>query len=414
MRILHVNKFNYRRGGADGCMLDTVELQRGAGHDVEVFAMQHPQNESSRFDSEFPSYVEFDPAPRRPSAQVRAVARMLWSRSAAAGVGRTIDVFRPDVAHVHSIYHQLSPSVLAPLARACVPIVMTLHDFKLVCPSHGMLDHGQPCEACIPHRFHQAALHRCKNDSLVASSLLAVESSFHRLARLYDPVDLFICPSRFLRTKMVAGNVFPDRLRSLPNFTDAVRLAPKSEPGGPVVFVGRLNHQKGVDVLVTAAPSLPDGARVVIIGDGPERDALERLASTVAPGRVHFSGALDRAAARDVMRSAGVVVLPSRGYENQPLVILDALALGVPVVGTDIGGIPELILEGSTGYVVPVEDPSALAAAVSRVVTDPERARAMGRSGREFVEGAFSPEAHLGALLAIYDEAAERSAAARR
>jgi glycosyltransferase involved in cell wall biosynthesis len=409
MRILHVNKFNYRRGGTESYMLDTVELQRRAGHDVEVFAMTHPDNEPGAFETNFPSYIELDPPPRRAPDQIRSAARLLWSREAAAGIRATIETFRPDIAHLHNIYHQLSPSVLRPLDRADIPTVMTLHDFKLVCPSHGMLDHGRPCEACIPHHFHQAALHRCKNDSLLSSALLALESGLHRAAGLYGSVDLFICPSRFLQSKMVAGEVFPDRLRLLPNFTDAVDLRAKSVPGGPIAFVGRLTRQKGVDVLITAASALPEGTSVVIVGDGPEFEALQHQASTMVPGRVQFVGRLSRGAVLDVIRSATAVVLPSRAYENQPLVILEALALGVPVVGSDLGGIPELLSDGTTGRIVPTDDPGALAAALVGLIADPDRAMEMGRSGREFVINGFSARTHLERLDALYDEAGARA-----
>jgi glycosyltransferase involved in cell wall biosynthesis len=411
MRILHINKFNYRRGGAEAYMLDTMSLQRDAGHDVAVFAMDHPDNDRSEFEANFPSYIDFERPPERLTERARAAARMIWSRTAAAGAERTIEAFRPDVAHLHNIYHQLSPSVLRPLRQRGVPTVMTLHDFKLVCPSHEMLDHGRPCEACLPHRFHQAVLHRCKNGSLAASSLLALESGLHRAGRLYGGTDLFICPSQFLLQKMRAGGVFPERLRVLPSFTDAVRLSPKTVVGGPVVFAGRLVPQKGVDVLIEAVASMSEDTRVVIVGDGPARQDLERQAAQHCPTRVEFVGRLNRLAVLELMRSALAVVLPSRAYENQPLVVLEAQALGVPVIGSDIGGIPELVVDGATGWTVRAGDPASLRAALATLVGDPARAMAMGRAGREAVLSRFSPEAHLEQLEGLYTEAAVENAA---
>jgi glycosyltransferase involved in cell wall biosynthesis len=268
-----------------------------------------------------------------------------------------------------------------------------------------MLDHGRPCEACVPHRFHQAVLHRCKDGSLASSALLSLESSVHRAAGLYGSVRLFLCPSRFLMGKMTEGGVYPERLRLVPNFTDAVERPPKSEPGGPVVFIGRLTHQKGVDVLIDAAARLPPATSFVVVGDGPERAPLEERAVRVAPGRFRFAGRQDRGAVLDAVRGASVVVLPSRAYENQPLSVLEALALGVPVVGTDIGGIPELLEDGVTGRVVPIDDPRALASGLEDVLASPDRAMEMGRAGREHVARHYSPAAHLERLSGAYEEA---------
>ena len=150
VRILHVNKFAYRRGGAESYMLDLAELQRQAGHETALFAMTDSRNEPSPYSPHYPPHVEYDPMPDGVANKVRAGALMLWNRKAATGLAAVIEQFRPDVAHLHNVYHQLSPSVLRPLRQSRTPVVMTLHDFKLVCPTHAMLDHGRPCEACLP------------------------------------------------------------------------------------------------------------------------------------------------------------------------------------------------------------------------------------------------------------------------
>jgi glycosyltransferase involved in cell wall biosynthesis len=413
MRILHVNKFLHRRGGAEGYMLDVAELQEKAGHEVAFFGMEHPRNPPLPYQAHFPGQVDLEPPPPGMRRRAAAAARMVWSPASRRGIGEVVRAFRPDVAHVHNIYHQLSPSVLGPLAAAGVPIVMTVHDYKLICPSYLLLDHGQPCEACIGGNFAHAMLRRCKDDSLGASAILALETSVHRLTRAYGPVRLFLCPSRFLAGRLAAGRVYPERLRVLNNFVDALAVTPKAAAGGELLYSGRLWPEKGVDLLIEALGLLGGGARLDVAGDGPERSRLEALARSHAPGRVRFHGFVPREQLQEFLRAASVAVLPSRSHENQPLSVLEAFAAGVPVVATDRGGLPELVSD-RCGAIVPPDDAAALAAALGELLADSKRAFALGRAARAMVEEQFAPERHLRELEARYQEAAEASPAAGR
>lgn len=407
MKILHVNKFLYRRGGAESYMLDVAATQREAGHDVAFLATAHPQNEPSRYASSFPRFVELDPPPPSLKGKASAVGRMLWSREARTSMERVLDDFRPDVVHVHNIYHHLSPSVLQPLQRRGVPTVMTLHDFKLACPTHRFMASGAVCEACLGRRFHNAVLKRCRDGSLGASAVNAVELAVHTYTGAYGPIHVFVCPSRFMLEKMRAARVFPDRLLWVPNFVDTGSVEVKREPGGGVAYVGRLWQEKGVDVLIEAAALLDVDLEVA--GDGPERARLEALAARLGKGRVHFHGHLPASRVQELIRSAAVTVMPSRAYENMPIAILESLACAVPVVGTAHGGIPELIDPGCDGELVPPNDPRALAAAIARFLDDPRRAFSMGRAGRRKVEERFSPSHHLELLMDSYARAADRA-----
>src|SRR5947209_9498066 len=269
--------------------------------------------------------------------KLRATGRVLWSTSARRGMAEVVDHFRPDVVHLHNVYHQLSPSILRPLAQRGVPAVMTLHDYKLACPSYQLLDHGSPCFACGGGHFTQPVRRRCKGGALTASALAGFELWLHTTTGAYDPVGRFVCPSRFLAGKMAEAGVFPDRLRHVPHFADCSRVERKAEPGGPVVFAGRLSAEKGVDTLIEAAGLA--GLPLEIAGDGPERRALTLLAGVKAPGLVRFHGHLPKSDVHDLFRAASVVVVPSRWFENQPMIVLEAFACGVPVVASDLGGL---------------------------------------------------------------------------
>jgi glycosyltransferase involved in cell wall biosynthesis len=416
VRILHVNKFLYRRGGAEAYLLDLAELQRAAGHEVEFFAMRHPDNLPATFADTFPSYVEFETAPPTVGGKVRAAGRLLWSTSAARGMTDVLTAFRPDVVHLHNIYHQLSPSILRSTRRAGAAVVMTLHDYKLACPTYRLLDQHGICEACIPHRFWNPTLRRCNRGSLTASTLSGAEMTLHTAFGAYDPVHRFACPSRFLEGKMRAARVYPGRLRWVPNFVDATAIEPKTSPGGDVVYVGRLSEEKGVDVLLEALERSP-ALRADIVGDGPAREPLERLAASLGvQDRARFRGRLPAADVHDAMRAAAVVAVPSRWYENMPITVLEAFATGVPVVASALGGLPELIDDDRDGILVPPDEPGPLAAALSSLSSEPGRAFEMGAAGRAKAERDYTPASHLERIETLYEEASDvvgRSAGAR-
>jgi glycosyltransferase involved in cell wall biosynthesis len=409
VRILHVNKFLYRRGGAESYMLDLAGLQVAAGHQVEFFGMAHPDNPPHRYAAHFPRHVQLEPPPARANSRLAATAHMVWSPSARRGMETVLRSFRPDVVHLHNIYHQLSPSVLRPLAEHRIPAVMTLHDYKLVCPSYLFLAQGKVCEACLDGHFRHAVTRRCKDGSLGASAVLALESTVHRRTGAYGPVQVFICPSRFLAAKIAQGGVYPDRLEVLRSFVDTHEVTAKTRPGGGIVYAGRLSHEKGVDVLVEAVARLDHG-RLDVVGDGPERSRLEALAATRAPGRVRFHGRVAREQVLELLRAGAVAVMPSRCHENQPLAVVEAFGCGVPVVSTSLGGLPELV-DGGCGEIVPPEDSDAMAAALGRLLADPERASAMGRAARSKAEREFDPDRHLAALERLYERAGRSRAA---
>ncbi|MQA05126.1 MAG: glycosyltransferase [Streptosporangiales bacterium] len=401
VRILHVNKFLHRRGGTEAYADDLAQLQHVAGHDVTFFGMHHPDNETYQYERSFPAEISFTPPPRSPVGKLKNLGRMMWSTSAARGFDEVLDDFKPDIVHLHNIYHQLSPSILRPLAYRGIPAVMTVHDYKLACPTSQLLDHGKPCTACVTGGPMQALRKRC-NGSLTRSAAAALETTLHRKVNAYAPIHRFLCPSWFLADVMRSAGVYPDRLHLQDNFIDTEVVFPSHVPGEGAVFVGRLSQEKGVDVLIRAWEHLPAKAHLHIAGDGPQRNELERLAEQLVPGRVTFHGNLDSTKTHDLMRSAAVVVVPSVWHENQPLAVLEAFACARPVVATRMGGLPELVDPGVDGELVAPRDSATLADAIRPFVLDPARAAAMGQAARTKVERRFAPAVHAAAIEEHY------------
>lgn len=408
MRILHVDKFLRRTGGAAVYMLDVAARQRAAGHEVEFFSMQDDRNVEATYADLFPPNVSLEPPPPGLRGRIGTAGRMVWSLSAARGMAAVVERFRPDVVHLHNIYHQLSPSILRPLAKAGVPAVMTVHDYKLVCPTYRLLSHGELCDACVGGKVWEATRKRCQGGSLASSAVLSLESGLHRLGRAYGPVQRFISPSAFLADQLRRGGVFPDRVRQLNNYVDAAALSPRSGPGDGFVSIGRLSDEKGVDTVIRAVGAVPD-AKLTVAGEGPARPALERLAEDVAPGQVRFAGHVSAVEVAELNRSARAAVSVARWHENMPLSVLETMGAAVPLVVSGLGGLPELVDDGVNGLVVPHDDPAALATALRGLLDDPERSVAMGAAARTKMLARFGAEDHLERLFGLYAEAAAAS-----
>jgi glycosyltransferase involved in cell wall biosynthesis len=409
VRILHVNKFLFRKGGAEGYMLDVAELQRRAGHEVQLWGMHHPDNPPLLpLRDTFASYVDLE-HPTGGLSAVSTAARMIWSPSSKHGLEKALQRFRPDVVHCHNTYHQLSPAILRAIHAAGIPSVMTLHDYKLACPSYQMLDHGELCDRCVTGGTWHAAKQRCKDGSLLASSLLSLESGIHRLTGAYDSVGVFISPSRFLADVMLRSGVAGARIKVINHFVDELDGPVADGTADGFVFAGRLAPEKGVDTLIEAVALLPQGTRLAIAGDGPARASLEQLAHERAPSRVEFLGRLDAGRLRELVAGSIASVVPSRWYENQPMTILESFTAAVPVVASDLGGIPELVRNEKDGLLAPPNDPAALARTMSRLVDDRAWAHRMGVQARSRMMEKFNAKAHLDALTDLYSVTRKRA-----
>lgn len=407
MRIAMVANWWYRRGGLGGVMLDEAAWLTRRGHEILPFAAAHEANLGSGTAHLFPRFVETSDLGQglMPIERLRAARAIIHNPEAAKRFGDFVQQFRPDLVHVHGTLRQLSPSILGVARAAGLPIVMTLHDYGLVCPQGLMLKAGQAaCTApnCVRGDPVYSVRYRCIKGSVAASAVGAVEQLIHRSLGWYrDRVDLFIAPSRFLLNVVGgSGAVRADQLRHLPNgLAMGSEPSPVPDTAGHVLYAGRLVGEKGLEVLLEAARRLPT-IPFVVAGDGPLRDALTRA----APGNVAFLGHQDQTALEDLRRRAVAVVSPSVWYENAPLSILEAMRDGRPVVATDIGGQPELLEQGG-GTLVPTGDAEGLARAIADLWSDRNLAGRRGTDGHEAFMRRFTADRHVAGLEAIYGEA---------
>jgi glycosyltransferase involved in cell wall biosynthesis len=416
MRILQINKFFYEKGGTERYFFSLSRVLEKRGHDVLHFSMRHPENLESPFASYFVARREYS----HNSAGIDGVAAglaFIRSREAARQVARLIDDHKPDVAHLHNIYHQITPSIIPALQRAGVPVIMTLHDHKLICPNYSMFDGRAYCYRCRGRRFHQAALARCHEGSLSRSLLLSVEATWQKWTRVYENVRFFIAPSRYLHDAFVAEGFSADRViyiapfvaRDVPDGRATGEQAGETNsarrlPDRFILYFGRLAEEKGLFTLLDAVSAL-ENVPLVVCGDGPIRHRLEERARLAAGARIDFTGYIGKAALNEIIRRASVAVLPSICPENAPYSVLEAMAFGVPVIVSNRGGLPELIESGG-GSSFEAGNPDSLASRIREFWEDGRLAEDAGRKGREFVEGRLTEGRHLEEIENLYRRAA--------
>lgn len=401
LKLLSLNTYNYRRGGSDAVFFDHDRLFRDAGWETAVFTMHHPQNEPSPWSDYFADELEFGHAYSLRQKLVMA-GKVVYSWEARTKLGRLLDNFAADVAHAHCIYHHLSPSVLSLLHERGIPTVMTAHDLKLACPAYKMLNKHGICEKCKNGNLLHVIKNRCVHNSLITSTVVAVESAIHKSLGMYkNNLDRVVTPSIFFRDKLIEWGWDPGKLTYIPNFIDANQYAPQYEPGDYFLYFGRLAPEKGVDTLIRAA--LAAGVRLRIAGTGPYEAELRALLPADSE-QVEFLGFCSGEKLWSLIREARAIVLPSQWYENAPISILEAYASGKPVIGARIGGIPEMLQEGETGFLFESGNVSDLADKLTAVSDTPNhQISEMGRAARRYVGATFTAERYFNDMLTLYE-----------
>ena len=423
MRILLVNKFHYRKGGAETYYLTVgSELER-MGYEVAYFSMRHPDNLPCKWDMYFVTQREYNNV-KSPFKAVRDGMALIYSPEAKRNFQALCEEFRPDVVHLNNVHRQITLSILdAPYLRENkVPVFYTAHDYVTVCPGYLMLDgDGRVCDACLEDGHYRHCIeNRCVKGSRAKSALAAMEASFNRAHKSNRRIDRVIAPSRFMRSKLIEGGWPEDKVVFLQNFADDAILERAANAGADatdrenpyLLFFGRLSVEKGVDTLLrafdAALPNLPQDMRLIVVGDGPDAADFKALASSLGcASRIEFAGYQTGEALQSYVEGASLAISSSRWRENMPYSIVEAFAAGTPVIGTNIGGIPELVDEGKTGFICEPGDVQSMADAISRGVNafleQPAYAK-LQHSCRSYVLENCSREKFMNDLVNLYKE----------
>jgi glycosyltransferase involved in cell wall biosynthesis len=408
MKILMIDKYYFVKGGAERYLFELTEVLQANGHTVVPFGMKHPDNFATEFEPHFADNIDYtlDSAWQKAVHFFTISGRMIYSLHARRQLETLVAQERPDIAHVHMIDHQLSPSILHALKKYKVPVIQTVHQYKLVCPNYRLYNPrtAQICEKCLSGNFYHPIFERCHKDSTAAGLLLAVESYLHRWTKIYERnIDIFHVPSRFMGEKMRQAGVGRGKIRHCPYSIKMDKFTPNYKSGGYALYFGRLSDEKGLLTLLHAMRNLPD-VPLRVVGDGPQEQELKNFVGRYEMDNIFFLGKKSGAELARLVQEANSVVVPSEWYDNSPLVIYESMAYGKPVIAARMGGMPELIREGETGLLFDAGNVDQLTEKIRFLWDQPKLAEQYGRAARANAEQEFDPAAHYEIIHDWYRE----------
>jgi len=405
--ILLINKFLFSKGGDAISTFNTGRLFSEKRHKVYFWGMQHPLNPDYEYKEFFVSNVEYN---KKVSfkEKVRISLNILYSFEAKKKIEKLINKVNPDIVHLNNFAHQISPSILPVIKKYKIPMVMTMRDYKLVCPSYSMLSKGLPCDKCKNGKYYWCFFNKCTKNSYLKSFINTVEMYLHhKILHIYDLIHLFIAPSRFMQRKVIEMGFNKKPILYLPNFVWVKEYTPLyNSKSNYIVYVGRLSFEKGLFTLLNAMKGFKRKEVILkIVGQGPLEDKLKNKVKDEKISNVEFLGFITGKKLFNIIRNSFFVVLPSEWYENNPRSIIESFAFGKPAIGSSIGGIPELIIDGVTGYLFKPKDHIDLSNKIKIMLSDHRKLIKMGKNARRFVEMNFNPDKHYEKLMEIYNMA---------
>ncbi|MDR1919532.1 MAG: glycosyltransferase [Tannerellaceae bacterium] len=400
MKILQINKYFYHKGGAETVFFNTMHLLEQYGHSVIPFSLKSELNQPSPYASYFVDYPELSEAGFW--TKLRHVPSFVYNREAARQLDRLLEREKPDLAHIHLMFNSFSASILPVLKRHGVPVVMSIHDHRLICPAYSFTDgKGQVCERCLKGRsYWHCVSKRCSHGNLPNSLLLAADSYFRKyILSPEDYIERFIFVAAFAQAKHSrVSQKIRDKSTVLFNFTPLEKA--RAEKEDYLLYFGRISEEKGLPVLMKAMENLPE-VKLKIVGTGPLLEALRQQATP----NVEFLGFKSGEELEGYIKKARFIILPSVCYENGPMVVVEAYTLGTPAIGSRIGGIPEYILDRQSGFLFEPGSAASLQAAIGQALSLTEPAYgAMCKEAEAFAEAHFTEAAYYKKLFALYED----------
>lgn len=366
------------------------------GHEVEYFGMYDEKNIVGNSKDLYTQNMDFH---TRKLERFLYPFKIIYSFEAKKKIIQVIDDFKPDIVHINNINFQLTPSIIYGIKKKGIPLVQTVHDYQMLCPNHLFYNFvkSMPCEDCINGSYASCIKYKCVHGSLVKSILAAIEAKLYFLLKTYKNIDLFICPSNFLRKKLLAARgYYEGKIKTIHNFIDKDKFANNNrQEDSYIVFIGRLSKEKGIEHIAGVARLLPE-YNFVVAGSGPDEELLKDIENIKLTG---FIGGDELA---ELIGNAKVLLLPSLCYENCPLSILEALSMGVPVVTMKSGGMAELVKDGVTGTLVDERIPEGIATKLKETIENKDYYRSLKENCKRESDNILSVETYSDILIKEY------------
>jgi glycosyltransferase involved in cell wall biosynthesis len=386
MKILIVHNSYQQPGGEDVVFSQERQLLELAGHQVLTYC---------RSNWEIAGYSALK--------QLASVGRMVWARDSRREIASLLHKQKPDLVHVHNTFLMVSPSIYSACKEAHVPVVQTLHNYRLLCPAAKFFRRGRVCEECLDHGLWRGVVHGCYRDSRAGTFAVALMLTVHRWLRTWTwGVNCFIALTEFSRKKFIEAGLPGEKIAVKPNFVHPDPGAREGR-GEHVLFVGRLSQEKGAQTLLAAWQRLQARIPLRIIGDGPDRASLEAHAKQAGLSDVRFLGQLPRDEVKAVLKEARCLVFTSEWYETFGMTIIEAFACGVPVICGQLGAAREIVADGRTGLHYTQGDADDLCVKVEWAWAHSDEMVAMGRAARAEYEAQYTAERNYEMLMEIYE-----------
>lgn len=398
MKILLVNKFHYLKGGSEKYYFELAELLKKHGHEVAFFSMEDEKNIHTDSKEYFVKPIDLNNGSKLKALDV------IYSKENKRKMEEALDDFKPDIVHLNNFQRQLSASIIEPIKKRNIPIVFTAHDMNAICPASAMLYNGEICEDCIKNGKISCIKKSCIKNSKLKSCLGVLEAKYYDINKIYKEIDYIIAPSDFIKNQLIKGNLEYKKLETLHNFVIDNKREISTEKSDYAFYFGRLSIEKGILSLVKAISKV-NGARLIIAGDGPEKKKIENFIEENKLGeKIKLVGYLNQENIQNYIRKSKFVVVPSIWYENCPYSILETMEIGKPIIGSKIGGIPELVEDNKNGLLYRYDDINELTEKISVLFNDDNLVKRQCIESRKLYEEKYSEDIYYKNLFNIYKD----------
>lgn len=397
MRILLVNKFHYLRGGSEKYYFELATLLKNHGHTVAFFSMKNENNITTGDKEYFVDEIDMNTGSKLEALNV------IYSKKNKALMEKALEEFKPDIVHINNFQRQLSASIIDAVKEKNIPLIMTAHDLNPICPASIMLYNGEVCEDCITRGYTSCIKKKCIKNSTLKSVLGYIEKKYYDLHKMFCKVDCIISPSEFNKNQLLKGRLKYNDITVIHNFVNETEEA-EYTLGDCAFYFGRLSKEKGILNLVEAINNI-SGARLIIAGDGPERENIEAyIKEHKLEDRITLLGYLNQDGIRENIRKCRFVAVPSICFENCPYSVLEAMEIGKPIIGSRIGGIPELVKDNVNGYTYAYDSINELTDKLKILFENDEKVKKFSDNSKRLYKENYSAEAYYNKLMKVYNK----------